>query len=159
MDLAKPASRTYRRNLPHIQADAKPLFVTFSTKDKIVLPESVRGLILKHCLHDHGLKIHLHGAVIMPDHVHLIFTPLRDSQGNVYGLAEIMHGIKGASAHSINKALNRKGTLWQDESFDHILRTNEQLAEKVDYICNNPVRKGIVKEAKDYSWLWKNPDL
>ena len=33
-----------------------------------------------------------------------------------------MNGIKGASAHSINKALGRKGSVWQDESFDHILR-------------------------------------
>jgi hypothetical protein len=128
-NLAKEASRAYKRNLPHLQAEAKPLFVSFSTRDRWVLPEDVRGFVLQHCLHDHGHKICLYVAIVMPDHVHLIFTPLRDSYGNIFGIAEIMNGIKGASAHTVNKVLNRKGSVWQEESFDHILRTSEKLGE------------------------------
>ena len=153
--ITKPASRAYRRNLPHLQTEAKPLFITFSTMKRWVLPEHVRYLVIQHCLHDHGRRIHLHGVVVMPDHVHMIFTPLRDSQGGTFGIAEIMNGIKGASAHTINKALNRTGHVWQDESFDHILRSCERLQEKIQYICNNPVRKGLVKSEKEYPWLWK----
>jgi REP element-mobilizing transposase RayT len=104
--LAKPTKGEYRRNLPHLQADDKTQFVTFATFKRWRLPESVRGLVLNHCLHDHGKKIQMHGAVVMPDHVHLIFTQLRDLSGNIFGLAEIMNGIKGASSHSVNKALN-----------------------------------------------------
>ncbi len=158
-DLAKPARSSYRRNLPHIQVFDKPIFVTFLTKNRWILPEQIRDIIIRHCLYDHGIKIHLHSVVVMPDHVHLIFTPLRDSYGNTYGIAEILNGIKGSSAHSINKTLQRKGPVWQKESFDHILRCDERLAEKVDYICKNPVRKKIVKIEKDYPWLWKNPQL
>jgi REP element-mobilizing transposase RayT len=158
-DLAKPANRAYKRNLPHLQAEARPLFVSFSTRDRWILPEDVRGFVLQHCLYDHGRKICLHVAIIMPDYVHLIFTPLRDSYGNIFGIAEIMNGIKGASAHTVNKVLNRKGSVWQEESFDHILRTSEKLEEEVEYICNNPVRKGLVKSKKDYPWLWGNPEL
>jgi REP element-mobilizing transposase RayT len=47
----------------------------------------------------------MHGAVVMPDHVHLVFTPLRDPSPARYGMAEIMNGIKGASAHSVNRML------------------------------------------------------
>jgi len=91
----------------------------------------------------------------MPDHVHMVFTPLRDEAGNTFGLAEIMNGIKSASAHRINKTLNRRGHVWQDESFDHILRSNENVRDKVEYICHNPVRKGLVQAVEDYPWLWR----
>ena len=91
----------------------------------------------------------------MPDHVHLIFSPLKDKDGNPFGLAEIMNGIKGASSHSINKALNRGGPVWQFESFDHVLRSDEKIASKVQYICDNPVRKGLVNQVNDYPWLWR----
>ena len=91
----------------------------------------------------------------MPDHVHMIFTPLKDEEGKPFGLAEIMNGIKGASAHSINKALNRRGPVWQYESFDHVLRSDEKIGGTVDYICHNPVRKMLVDNMDDYPWLWR----
>ena len=92
----------------------------------------------------------------MPDHVHLVFTPLRDAQGGTFGLAEIMNGIKGASAHGVNKLLQRRGHVWQNESFDHILRSDEGIEAKVDYICQNPVREGLVASESDYPWLWRD---
>jgi REP element-mobilizing transposase RayT len=152
---AKPAKGSYRRNLPHIQRDGKILFVTFRTYKHWILPEAVRDLVIKHCQYDHGKKYQLHGAVVMPDHVHMVFTPARDDMGNTFGLAQIMNGIKGASAHSINKLLKRKGHVWQDESFDHVLRSNESAESKVNYICQNPVRKGLVKSENEYPWLWR----
>jgi hypothetical protein len=81
---AKFAKGEYRRNLPHIQAEDKTFFVTFSTHKRRLLPESVRGLVLKHCPHDHEKKLLMHGLVIMPDHVHLIFTPLKDGAGRQF---------------------------------------------------------------------------
>lgn len=92
----------------------------------------------------------------MPDHVHMIFTPLKDEQGGTYGLAEIMKGIKGSSSHSINKTLGRKGSLWQDESFDRVLRSDENIRAKVEYMCRNPVTKGLVSKEDDYPWYGGN---
>ena len=97
----------------------------------------------------------MHGAIVMPDHVHLVFTPLRDCQGNTFGMDEIMNGMKGASAHSTNRTLHRVGHVWQDESFDHILRCDESIEAKVDYICQNPVRKGPVTIESEYPWTWR----
>ena len=108
---------------------------------------------MQHCLHDHGVKLQVHGVVVMPDHVHMIFTPLNDDIGNPFGLAEIMNGIKGTSAHSINKSLNRRGPVWQREFFDHVLRSDEGIHSKAQYICENPVRRGLVAEVDDYPWL------
>ena len=91
----------------------------------------------------------------MPDHVHPVFTPLSDDAGNPFSLAEILSGIKGASAHSINKALGRKGHVWQDESFDHVLRADEHVRTVVEYLCQNPVRAGLVESEDKYPWLWR----
>jgi REP element-mobilizing transposase RayT len=91
----------------------------------------------------------------MPDHVHLIFTPLVDQQGmEVFSLARIMDAIKGASAHRINRALGRKGRVWQAESFDHVLRSSEGLDAKIQYLLENPVRLGLVREWSQYRWVW-----
>ena len=86
----------------------------------------------------------------------MIFTPLVDFEAKeVYSLAEIMDAIKGASAHRINKALNRKGRVWQAESFDHVLRSSASLDVKIEYLLDNPVRKGLARSWPDYPWLWK----
>jgi REP element-mobilizing transposase RayT len=148
----------YRRQLPHLQRDFKPHFLTFCTEYRWVLPEQVRSIVLNCCLHDEGKKIDLQAAVVMPDHVHMIFTPLvNQGAKEVYSLAEIMDAIKGASAHKINKTMGRRGRVWQAESFDHVLRSSESLEQKVQYLLENPVRRGLVGCRTEYPWLWHKP--
>jgi len=145
----------YRRKLPHLQRDYQPHFVTFCTHLRWILPREARAIALACCLHDNGTKIDLHAAIVMPDHVHLILTPLINYAANeMFSLAEIMDAIKGASAHKINHSLGRVGKVWQTESFDRVLRSSEKLDEKVAYILNNPVRRGLVSVPEDYPWLW-----
>jgi REP element-mobilizing transposase RayT len=144
----------YRRRLPHYQRDDFPLFVTFRTLTACILSPEARTLALQHCIHDHGKTIQIHTAVVMPDHVHLLFTALRDAEGWTFALPEILRAIKGASARSINKLTGRTGVFWQDESFDHVLRGDESLRETIEYIRQNPVRKGLVQKPEDYPWLW-----
>ncbi len=50
--------------------------------------------------------------------------------------------------------MGREGPVWQDESFDHVLRNDESLREKMEYIRQNPVGKGLVTKPEDYPWLW-----
>jgi REP element-mobilizing transposase RayT len=145
----------YRRQLPHLQVDERQHFVTFCTERRWVLPRRVRWIVLGCCLHDNGSKYDLRVCVVMPDHVHLIFTPLVDRESmEVFSLAKIMDGIKGASAHKINRVLGRKGRVWQAESFDHVLRSSESLDAKVRYLLENPVRQRLVQEWNRYPWLW-----
>ena len=144
----------YRRKLPHYQKPGRPIFVTFRKLTSIPLPVEARDAVLTHCMHDHGKKYHLHAVVIMPEHVHLLLTPLRDSSGWPYPLAAILKLIKGTSARSVNKVLNTSGPVWQEESFDHVLRSEESFEEKLEYIRQNPVRRGLVQKPEDYRWLW-----
>jgi len=73
--------------------------------------------------------------VVMPNHVHAIIKPL---QGR--SIASILHSWKSFSANQINKTANLSGTLWQEESFDRIIRDWDQLVDVRDYIERNPAK-------------------
>jgi REP element-mobilizing transposase RayT len=145
----------YRRHLPHFQGDNTAIFAGFTTHHRWILPPAARSIALEACLWGHLKRFTLHGTVVMPDHVHLVLTPLRDENG-LFSVAEIMQGIKSSSAHQINRGLNRTGQVWQHESFDHVLRREEGIAAKVEYVIQNPVRAGLVRNASEYRWLWIN---
>ena len=144
----------YHRKLPHYQPDFKAFFITFSTHRRWELPESVRHIVIDTCLAGNGRKFHWHAVLVMPDHVHMVLAPKYDANGAV-SIAEIMQAIKGASAHRINKALGRKGAVWEEESFDRALRREESIGDKVDYILGNPVGAGLVENPLEYRWLWR----
>ncbi|MGA2179597.1 MAG: helicase C-terminal domain-containing protein [Verrucomicrobiota bacterium] len=76
--------------------------------------------------------------VIMPNHVH---TVVQLAQGNP--LKEVLHSWKSFTAHKLNEAIGRKGQLWQDESFDCIVRNAAQLDKIAFYIQENPQRAGL----------------
>jgi REP element-mobilizing transposase RayT len=83
----------YRRHLPHYQGDYKAIFLTFSNHHRWILPPEARTIALESCTWGNGTRLNLHGAVVMPDHVHVIFTPLYDGD-SLYSVAEITQGIK-----------------------------------------------------------------
>lgn len=104
-------------------------------------------------------RIHLHAVVVMPDHVHLLLRPLRDENGWPVPLVDILQCFKGATAHRVNKLLRTSGPVWEEESFDHVLRSDESLKEKCEYIRQNPVQAGLVRKPEYYRWLWIQPEL
>jgi REP element-mobilizing transposase RayT len=174
------AKYRYRRRLPHLQKADCDLFVTFCTARRVLPPEA-RDLVMGHCLREGGAaewsafasggenyagggaratpRIQLHAVVVMPDHVHLLLRPLRDESGWPIPLIETLQCFKGATAHRINKLLHTSGPVWEEESFDHVLRSDESLKEKAEYIRQNPVRRELVLRPEDYRWLWVDPSL
>ena len=63
-----------------------------------------------------------------------------------------MKSVKGISAREANKILNRKGSFWQSESYDHIVRNEEELERIIKYVIYNPVKAGLVDKWED----WEN---
>lgn len=53
--------------------------------------------------------------VVMPNHAHLLITPL-------VGVSALLHRLKGITAHAANRALARRGPFWQHESYDRLVR-------------------------------------
>ena len=72
-------------------------------------------------------------------------------------LASIMQSLKGYTARKCNLALGRRGTFWEHESFDHVIRTPQAGARIVDYVLNNPVKAGLVKHWREWKWNYHRP--
>jgi hypothetical protein len=80
---------------------------------------------------------------VTANHVHLFVKP-------VIGFKYLMQGIKGFTAHTINGALGTRGeTFWQDESFDHWPRDEEEMFRLIHYIEHNPVNAGSAQGRKN----------
>jgi REP element-mobilizing transposase RayT len=165
------AKYRYHRRLPHLQKADADLFITFCASGRQILPSEARDLVMAHCLREGGIppfvsegatfvpRIHLHAIVVMPDHVHLLLTPLRDANGWPFPQVDILQCFKGATAHRINKLLHTSGPVWEEESFDHVLRSPEGLKNKCEYIRQNPVQARLAERPEDYRWLWFNPQF
>jgi REP element-mobilizing transposase RayT len=80
-----------------------------------------------------GKRYALDGFVVMPNHVHLLVAPHED-----WSLSKIFHTWKSFTSHEINKLLGRCGPLWQQESWNHIVRSEDQFDHFRRYITENP---------------------
>jgi REP element-mobilizing transposase RayT len=85
-----------------------------------------------------GKKYSLGEWVIMPNHVHFIITPYP-----TFELSDILRSIKSYTSHQINKLLGHSGKIWQEESFDHIIRNERQKNRIEQYIIDNPKTAGL----------------
>ena len=92
------------------------------------------GRIVANAFHHFdGDRYDLASYVVMPNHVHALFL-LRGATK----LEDVTQSIKSYTANEINKTLGRRGSLWQQEGFDHLLRGVPQLEGCATYIRRNP---------------------
>ena len=86
---------------------------------------------------------------VMPNHVHWVVKPF-----DGFSLEQILASTKGFVSRKVNSYLDRRGTLWYEESHDRILRDEEHLFRIVQYIGHNPAKAGLPPA----SWvLWMHP--
>ena len=92
--------------------------------------------------------------VVMPSHVHWLFQPLPEFSATVPAGKSprevIMHSLKSFTANECNKALGLKGQFWQQESYDHWIRDDDELDRVIAYILHNPVRAGLAASPEKY---------
>jgi replication-associated recombination protein RarA len=93
----------------------------------------VRQIVEEVLRNEDGTKYRLEDFIVMPNHVHVLLSPL-----GRHTLSEITQAWKSTTAHRTNKLLGRTGTFWQKESFDHIVRSAEQAQKFRQYIQENP---------------------
>jgi REP element-mobilizing transposase RayT len=154
VDPWKSEDLTYsRRKLPHLEVPRATYFVTFRCQRGIQLPSRARDLIMAAIEACSGKSIDLDAAVVMPDHAHVIFRLVEPHR-----LSGVLRQIKGRSARQVNQLLEQNHRLkpvplWMEESFDHIVRHEAELDEKIEYIRQNPVRSGLVTKPEQYRWL------
>ncbi len=98
----------------------------------ILKNEENSKIIEQSLLHFDGERYELGSYVIMANHVHVLVAPKSEHK-----LGEILHSWKSFSANELNKQTGQTGSVWQDESYDHIVRSPEQLRFYTDYIQQN----------------------
>ncbi|MCI0639246.1 MAG: alanine--tRNA ligase-related protein, partial [Gemmataceae bacterium] len=153
----------YKRRLPHFERPWAKYMVSFSTRERRELSEKARDIVLKSLLFGHEQRRYqMYAACVLPDHVHFLFEPQVKGQDKedkpiFWSLTELLHSIKSFTAHEINKLEKQTGQLWENESFDRMIRGDADLEEKFHYICRNPWDSGVVPTTEEYRWLW-TPD-
>ena len=125
-------------------------FVTISTNYSIRYLENKESVqycidILKNISDVQTLNVLVY--CFMPDHLHLLVEG-KDENSDFKKFISL---FKQKTNYHFKKINGR--ALWQENYYEHVLRKEEDTIEVVKYILNNPVRKGIVTEFKDYSFL------
>lgn len=107
--------------------------------------DSVAGLIENALLHFDGQRYRLTAWVVMPNHVHFLFTPLAG-----HSLSRLMQSLKTYTGQEANKLLQREGRFWMPDYFDRYIRDTKHFDEVVAYIENNPVKVGLCQLSADW---------
>ena len=176
-----PGRTFYRRRLPDIYETNQPVFLTWHLHDSLpsnrtfptaalnsgqafaamdrLLDEARSGsfylrqpaiadMIVEAIQYNANILRHyvLHAFVVMPNHVHLLATP-------AVALPKLTKSLKGITAKRANAMLALTGRpFWQEESYDHVVRNEREFERIRNYIEQNPVRAGLVREASEFRW-------
>ena len=133
-----------RRRLPHWWLEGASYFVTFRLAASPLAEEEI--LLVRDHIISGGTKFYdLIAAAVLPSHVHLLLRPRKG-----VSLSRAMKGIKGVTARSLNQRRGRRGSLWQDESYDRIVRDERELFEKLNYMLLNAVKAELTTDPENY---------
>ena len=132
-------------------------FITTCTQNRMpILTRNGNPIILikewELALDKHGWAVGRY--VVLPDHVHFFCSPCEAESRSLSGF---LQQWKQWSSKRILKEAREKSIqlippIWQDEFFDHLIRSNESYEEKWEYVKNNPVRAGFVKNSEEWCW-------
>jgi putative transposase len=89
----------------------------------------------------------LHEFALMADHFHVLLTP-----GETTALERAVQFIKGGSAKKIREARLLPFPVWQRGFSDHRIRDAADYNAHARYIAQNPVKKHLAIEAREYPW-------
>ena len=118
-----------RQSVAFLQEEELPLIVT-------ALTESRRRM-----------RFLLGGYVIMPDHWHALIWP-----SSPLTISTTMQSVKWQAASMLNRQRGVPGAVWQHQFWDRFVRNERELANQLDYMHLNPVRKGLVARPEDWRW-------
>jgi 5-methyltetrahydrofolate--homocysteine methyltransferase len=142
------------KQLAEISATRKAIAELYSSSIEKILDQGmgdawmkqpeIAEIVANSIQHFDGERYDLAAWCVMPNHVHLIIKPIGD-----YQLSEILQSIKSFSAKEANKHLGRTGAFWQQDSYDHLIRDDDDFWNQFHYIKNNPTKAGLL------NWQWQ----
>ncbi len=161
--------RTHRKRCKRFDVDGDPHCLTFSCFGRLALfsrPRTCQWMLQAFKLGREKDLYDLWAFVIMPEHVHVVLLPR---------LGMRISGILTTLKQSVSK----RGLLWlhshaphflarledaqpngkrcyrfwlRGGGYDRNLRSAADVHEKIEYIHNNPVRRGLVTRPEEWPW-------
>lgn len=116
----------------------QPIFASDSDRERLL------ALLAEHAA-EFGVAIHAY--VLMGNHIHLLATP-----STTEGLPKMMQAVGRRYVRYFNDRQGRSGTLWEGRYRSTLIETDRYLLACMAYIDLNPVRAGMVAQARDYLW-------
>jgi putative transposase len=146
-------SRKFGRRPPRLDEvfqryDPPVYFVTFCAhrRRKVLATNRTHSAFVQFAQRAAESSIAVGRYVVMPDHIHLF----------VCGNEEFVFSRWVAMLKQVLAKRNgwrkSRGQIWEEGFFDHILRNDESMSEKWDYVVQNPVRAGLVNCAEDWPY-------
>jgi REP element-mobilizing transposase RayT len=127
--------------------------------------DKIADIVAKEIHNLNGNRYQLMAYCIMPNHVHLLIesvvVEVAKHQGKSarYPVTETLRLLKGRTARYCNLELSHSGRFWQHESYDHVVRDEQELERTILYILNNPIKAGLVNEWKNWPFTCVSPEL
>jgi REP element-mobilizing transposase RayT len=90
---------------------------------------------------------------LIPNHYHLV---LKDLSG--VSLSKFMHNLGTSYSMYMNRKYNLVGHLFQGRFKSVFISSYDLLFKEIEYVVNNPLKHGLVKDPKDYPWVKVQPN-
>ncbi|MBA4215408.1 MAG: transposase [Polaromonas sp.] len=116
----------------------QPIFASDSDRQRLL------ALLAEYAV-EFGVAIHAY--VLMGNHFHLLATP-----STTEGLPRMMQAVGRRYVRYFNDRQGRSGTLWEGRYRSTLIETERYLLVCMAYIDLNPVRAGMVAQARDFPW-------
>ena len=155
-----------RRHRTRYEAPQQARFLTFSCYRRLPLfqNDNIKTAFAEHLLAcELELRFRLLEWVVMPEHVHLLLVPtLPDSP-----VPAVLRRIKEPFARKVlarwrtlrapilERLVDARGAtrFWQrGGGYDRNISTDDELFETTRYIHENPVRRGLVHDVREWQW-------
>lgn len=147
MDL--PVRKRLPHSVPQWVAEGSWFFVTINCEprghNQLCVPDIGKAVLSAAAYYHEKFIWHCRLCLLMPDHLHAIIAfPCEP-------------GIRTTISNWKRFLTSKHGVQWQRDFFDHRLRDEHQLREKMSYILMNPVRKVLCGRPEEWQWAYR-PD-
>lgn len=115
------------------------------TKDTPLRNPPLAAMVEDALLYFVNTRYHVHAWVVMPTHVHVLFTPILG-----HAVSATVHSWKSFTAHQAVKRFGCSAPFWSRDYFDRFIRNERHFTAAVAYIENNPVKAGLCQSSVDW---------
>ncbi len=152
-------------NYRRLRVPGGTYFFTLCLEDRAstALTDHIEQLRFAYAKTVSELPVTCEAMVVLPNHLHAVWTlPEGDSDFSERWRrikARFSHAVRADLPRSQSKIDKRDSGLWQRRFWEHVVRSEDNLASAVNYCWNNPLKHGLVGDPADWPYSSLNRKL